>query len=279
MRQLRRTPPAATAGLWHVAARGDSAVLKVVQLARSEMRWPAEPEETDPYYWRREPLAYESGLLGRIAPLRAPACRGVFDRSDGSVALWLEDVPPPPRWTPELLGSVAHGLGRMQAAHAASPPRERWLSRDWLRRYLVLHAAPDPEADAVLERLDALPQTLCHHDLHPANVLGAEGDVVIDWAYCGLAALGLDAGVLVADGLADGAFAPELSAAVSDEVWAGYLAGLRGGGWTGPEAGVRYAFLRGTALRLSWLPRGKSEAFDATIELLDRWRDESRELA
>jgi hypothetical protein len=42
---------------------------------------------------------------------------------------------------------------------------------------------------------------------------------------------------------------------------------------------VRFAFLRGTALRLSWLPRGKSEAFDATIELLDRWRNESRELA
>ncbi len=279
MRQLRRTPPAATAGLWHVTARGDSAVLKLVQLARSETRWPAEPEETDPYYWRREPLAYESGLLERIEPLRAPACRGVFERADGSVALWLEDVPAPPRWTPERLGSVAHRLGRMQAAFAAGPPQERWLSQDWLRRYLVLHDAPDHEADAVFERLDALPQTLCHHDLHPANVLGVACDVVIDWAYCGLAALGLDAGVLVADGLADGAFAPELSNAVAARVWTDYLAGLRAGGWTGEEAGVRYAFLRGTALRLSWLPRGKSAAFDATIELLDRWRDESRELA
>jgi hypothetical protein len=279
MRQLRRTPPAATAGLWHVAARGDSAVLKLVQLARSETRWPAEPDETDPYYWRREPLAYESGLLEQIAPLRAPACRGVFERPDGSVALWLEDVPAPSDWTPELLGSVAHRLGNMQAAHAVRPPNERWLSRDWLRRYLALHDAPDPEADAVLERLDALPQTLCHHDLHPANVLGAEGDVVIDWAYCGLAALGLDAGVLVADGLADGAFVSGLTDTVAEHVWAGYLAGLREGGWTGEDAGVRYAFLRGTALRLSWLPRGTSAAFDATIELLDRWRNESRELA
>jgi hypothetical protein len=103
--------------------------------------------------------------------------------------------------------------------------------------------------------------------------------VVVDWAYCGLAALGLDAGVLVADGLADGAFAPELSEPVSACVWAGYLAGLREGGFTGDENGVRYAFLRGTALRLSWLPRGRSPAWDATVDLLDRWRVAARELA
>ena len=115
VKQMRRTPPAATAGVWHVVARDDSAVLKLLHLERGESRWPAEPNEADPYFWRREALAYTSGLLnGSVLP-RAPSCRGVFERADGTVALWLEDVPPPPAWTPELLGSVAHGLGRMQA--------------------------------------------------------------------------------------------------------------------------------------------------------------------
>ena len=279
VKQMRRTPPAATAGVWHVVAGDDSAVLKLLHLDRVESTWPAEPDETDPYFWRREALAYTSGLLAESAPLRAPVCRGVFERADGTLALWLEDVRAAPAWTPELLGSVAHGLGRMQARHAADPPAAQWLSRDWLRTYLALHDAPDPEAETVLARLDMQTQTLCHHDLHPGNVLGANADVVIDWAYCGLASLGLDAGVLVADGIADSAFAPELADVVAAEVWSGYLDGLRAGGFAGDESEVRYAFLRGTALRLSWLPRGMRPAWDATVDLLDRWCDEACELA
>src|SRR5439155_21037706 len=61
-------------------------------------------------------------------------------------------------------------------------------------------------------------------DFHPANVLGANADVVIDWAYCGLGAVGLDAGVLVADGVADEVFPAELADAVCSAVWRGYLA-------------------------------------------------------
>jgi Phosphotransferase enzyme family len=287
--QLRRTPPAATLGIWRVATGSDSAVLKVVgRRAEGHPRWPASDDPGHPYYWRREALAYTSGLLDRLSGgLRAPACRAAVERADGSVALWLEDVPEPSCWTPGLLTEVARRLGVAQAAFAAALPTEPWLSRDWLRLYLELHDVVDTEG--VLDRLDAFPHTLCHHDLHPGNVLGEDATVVVDWAYCGLAPLGLDAGVLVADGIADSVLAPELAGDAAAAVWAGYAAGLADGGWEGPLDTVRWAYLRGTALRLSWLPvthrdvpateTQLHEAWPATIALLDRWRDEARELA
>ena len=288
-RQRRRTPPAATLGIWHVSTDSDSAVLKVVgEREDGHPRWPASQEESHPYYWRREPLAYATGLLDRLAGgLRAPSLRAAVERADGSVALWLEDVPEPAAWTPELLGTVARRLGRAQAAFAVDPPTEPWLSRGWLRAYLALHGVPDPDREAVLARLDRLTHTLCHHDLHPGNVLGADVAVVVDWAYCGLAPLGLDPGVLVADGIADSALAPERADEAAAAVWDNYAAGLADEGWRGDLDGVRYAYLRGTALRLAWLPvtlpdvRDKHVrvAWGATIALLDRWREEAHGLA
>jgi Phosphotransferase enzyme family len=287
VRRLRRTPPAATRGLWLVESGSDAAVLKVVHEGSGGSRWPATADPESPYYWRREPLAYTSGLLERLGPaLRAPGLRSSVERPDGSVALWLELVPEVGRWTPELLAATAWRLGRAQGELALDLPEAPWLSRGWLRAYLALHAVDDPEAEAVLAGLDELPQTLCHHDLHPANVLGGDAAVVVDWAYCGLAALGLDAGVLVADGVADSAIPPPEVDEAADAVWAGYSAGLRDAGWVGDEDGIRWAFLRGTALRLSWLQSSVSRvseestrrAWTAAIGLLDRWRGEARSL-
>jgi Phosphotransferase enzyme family len=257
VQQLRVTPPRATAGIWRV---GD-AVLKVVHDGGEGSRWPSSSDPAHPYYWRREPLAYASGLL---EPFGAPACRAIVDRSDGSVALWLDAVPEVEKWTPPLLGVVARRLGR---ARAGPPPDAAWLSRDWLRAYLQLHGVEhDPQ-------LDELPQTFCHFDFHPGNVLGPGAEVVVDWAYAGVGPRGSDPGVLVADGVADGAFPAELADDAAEAVWDGYLAGLREGGWSGDEDDVRAAFFRGTATRLSWLPRGEKPEWDATIDLLDRWRE------
>jgi len=278
--RLEEPVPATSRGLWRARTTSDSAVVKVVALGgKHHPRWPAAADEEHPYYWRREALAYESGLLERLVGLRTPRCRGVFERPDGSVAIWLEDVPEAPPWTPDALGLVAERLGRAHAACSADPPTEPWFSRGWLRAYLGLRQIDDPEPEAVLARLDELPQTLCHFDLHPANVLGADRSVVIDWAYCGLGAIGLDPGVLVVDGIADESLAPEVADAAADEVWRGYLSGLRAGGWTGREEDARWAYLRGTALRLSWMPRGVKPAWDATRALLDRWLEQARELA
>jgi len=236
----------------------DDLVLKVVHDGGTESRWPTSNDPAHPYYWRREPLAYASGLL---EPFGAPACRAIVERADGSVALWLDAVPEVERWTPELLGEVARRLGRAQAG----PPADAaWLSRGWLREYVSLHGVPYDDA------LDALPQTLCHFDFHPGNVLGRAAEFVVDWAYAGVGPRGSDPGVLVADGVADGAFDPD---GMTEAVWDGYLAGLRDGGWSGDEEEVRYAFFRGTAMRLAWLPRGEKPEWDAALALLQRWRE------
>lgn len=143
---LEERIPAASVGLWRVRTQSDSAVLKVIALGgKHHPRWPVAADESHPYYWRREACVYESGLLDRLAGLHAPECRGVFERTDGSVAVWLEDVPEAPAWTVEALGAVAERLGRAQAGLAADPLDETWLSRGWLREYLGIRDIEGPE--------------------------------------------------------------------------------------------------------------------------------------
>jgi len=267
-----------------VRCAGRTAVLKLIRLGAAPLpRWPSGPDPSDPYYWRREALVYGSGLLDGLDGLRAPRLLALFERQDGSAALWLEDVAESPPWTPERLGAFARRLGRAQAAFARRLPDEEWLPRGFLRRYLQLHEIGGAECEAVLGRLDALPHTLAHNDLHPANVHG-DGTVVLDWAFSGVSPLGLDPGVLVGDGIADQAIPAEQADAAGTAVWGGYSAGLRDAGFDGDVDAIRWAFLRGTALRLSWLDPGRAredwmrEPWRAASALLTRWREVARGL-
>src|SRR5437870_1854136 len=107
---LGRGVPAATAGVWLVRAGDDSAVLKLVhEDSAGHERWPAAPDPEHPYYWRREPCVYESRLIERVPAVRAPRLRGLFERRDGSVALWLEALREPVR-SIEGYGRAARSL-------------------------------------------------------------------------------------------------------------------------------------------------------------------------
>jgi hypothetical protein len=267
-----------------VRSDGRTAVLKLIRLgAAPSPRWPSGAEPADPYYWRREALVYGSALLEGLDGLRIPRLLGMFDRDDGSVALWLEHVPQSPPWTAERLGAFARRLGRAQADLSRRLPDPAWLSRGFLRRYLQLHEIEGAECERVLAQLDALPHTVAHNDLHPANVHG-DGTVVLDWAFCGLAPLGLDAGVLVGDGIADEVIPADQADAAGSAVWDGYAAGLLDGGFDGDLGAIRWAFLRGTALRLSWLRPDRArddsmrEPWRAAAALLKRWRELARGL-
>jgi hypothetical protein len=256
VRQSRQTPPKATAGVWHVETARDRAVLKLLCNGGDEGRWPARSEESDPYYWRREALAYASGAIDRFGVPEVLAC---VERTDGSIALWLEDCgEAPPTRTLEEAFAIAQRLG---AAQALPVPDAPWLARGFLREYLRLHDIDDDCAD-----LEALPEVLCHNDFHPGNVLA--GGAVIDWAYCGLGAAGLDAGVLLADGIADAVFPAEQADEFAAAVWSGYTGGLGRG-----DAQIRRGFVAG-ARRLRWLPFGREAAWDATIALIERLASE-----
>ena len=294
--------PAATAGVWRVRTADDSAILKIVRHdSGGNERWPSSELESDPYYWRREPLVYSSGLLDALGNhVRAPRCRLCRERADGTVALWLEDVGRHPAWTLDRFRRIAADLGRMQGRTAAALPREPWLSRGWFRAYLDLRArwidgyreGPYAEEvariwrrrDAILARLDAAQQTLCHFDFYPANVFGESETVVIDWAYCGLGALGIDAGNLVPDAIFDGFVPLEQGDVVRDVVWDGYLAGLGDAGLVVDTDELRYVLLAATALKFAWIPgtalaRGAEDAIGrrwlAIFPLLVTWAEES----
>jgi hypothetical protein len=301
---LGHATPAATAWVWRVRTAGDTAILKVVRHdPAGNERWPASEDESDPYYWRREPLAYSSGLLGALDGLRAPRCRLCRERADGTIALWLDDAGAQPDWTVERFRFVARDLGRMQGRLAADPPGEPWLSRGWFRRYLDLRARwiddyrDRPYAagveriwarrDTILERVDRAQQTFCHFDFYPANVYGEDETVVIDWAYCGLGALGIDAGNLVPDAIFDGFVALDEAETVREAVWEGYLTGLADAGFEVDADELRYVFLAATALKFAWIPgtalaRGTDDEIGqrwlSIFPLIVSWADESLEL-
>lgn len=157
--------------------------------------------------------------------------------ADASVALWLDALGEPVR-TIERYGLAARRVGRVQGTFARALPREPWLSRRWLRAYLDLRVEMtgprSEEQEAALRTLEGGPQTLCHLDFYPGNLFGdGEETILIDWAYCGIGALGEDPGNFVPDALLDG-FVPAAQAAELERaVWDGYRAGLADAG--GPE--------------------------------------------
>jgi hypothetical protein len=182
---------------------------------------------------------------------------------------------------------VAAGhIGQAQGALAGPDGGrdEPWFTHDWLRAYLAqrdrdMELLADASAWAwplvrdnlsrgraasmqrlrqdqalFLGALDALPRTVCHFDLHPANLFAVGKDtVLIDWAFVGLGALAEDAAVLVTDAVLDFWVAPEHFDDLFETVRRGYLDGLRRAGWSGPDQWVDLAMNATIAARYAWI--------------------------
>lgn len=190
---------------------------------------------TDPRhwaYWRREPLAYASGLLPAGPGLRAPRCHGVADAT-----VYLEDVGAAPADVRRAAGQ----LGAWQAG--AELPDVAWLGGHQLAQRVAVSELDWSAVDAderarrlwsrrheLLDRLAELPQVLSHGDVHPDN-LRADGPdtVALDWGTLGAAPVGADLAHLMLGArtdLVDAYLAGAGDAFPRDEVEAGCRATL-----------------------------------------------------
>jgi hypothetical protein len=206
----------ATGGLWRVSAAEDapdrwSFVLKTVHHSEGgHQYWLTSAEEDDPYYWKREALAYTTGLVHSLpGRLRGARCYVAFERGPERVDLALEDLlSPASEWELERFRLAARHFGRAQGelTSRGEVPTDRWLSRRWFRAYverrapeiaplsglpdwiwehpLVREAFPEPFGDEtlriwderkrMLDLLERLPQTLDHLDAWPRNLFSVE---------------------------------------------------------------------------------------------------------
>ncbi len=280
---------AATGGIWRVRGPAGSAILKVARLpdqAEPPKAWRTSDEPVHWNYWRREWLAYETGLAGTAYAAEGIAAATVLEakaRPDRGVELWLADVGGAGGfdWTVPRLARFARELGAAQARWAGRVPDIPWLSRRWLTQYLAegpgamvsieaadwdhpAVAAWPPEVRRRLQRLWAdrelmvtltrlADRTLCHLDVWPANLVDDAGaSVLLDWSFAGEGAIGEDVANLVVDSFTDGlmdvALLPELAETAID----GYIGGLRDGGWSGSADKVRGTIAASGAAKYSW---------------------------
>jgi hypothetical protein len=196
-----------TDGIWRVTGRDGSAVLKVC-VPKGTGSWETSPDPRHWNHWRREPLAYRDGLTATVfadAGIDGPRLLAADERSDGSFALWLEDVTgvPGSQWSVARLAAFGHALGSAQARWTGRLPAEPWLSRHWLRQYVASKPLPVelpwdlPAATAVwpdalrsglrrmwerretlLAAAEAGSRTLCHLDVWPLNLIAQDDSPV-----------------------------------------------------------------------------------------------------
>jgi hypothetical protein len=281
----------ASLGIWRVTAGAQSAVVKLI--AHSDggnANWQSGGDPAHWYYWRREICAYESGLLDALPDgARAPRPYLVAPREDGSIALWMEDLGDrsASRWTLERYETAARHLGEMQGSFLTTVPLPdaAWLSRGWLEAYLtqrdgdlelldsaeawrhehIAERFPDPPVERAkamrhdqprfLDQLRRLPPTLCHLDLHPANLFDDDRDrtVAIDWSFIGIGNIGEDVGNLVADAVLDFHVPGGQIDELHEMTARGYETGLRAAGWEGASSAVRLGMAVTIAAKYAWI--------------------------
>jgi hypothetical protein len=255
-------------------------------------------------YWKREMYLLQSDLLDHLPPgLAAPVCYRVEERPGSVIWLWLEEIVEVRNepWSLDRFGLAARHFGRFNGAYLSGRPlpRHPWLSVGLLRQWCrdldtPLYAAFQGQAnhwdhplvrriypprdcnplrhllikrERFLDALDACPQTLCHHDAYPTNLLrrrradGGQETVALDWALAGIGPLGEELAQL-----AIGALDTVEAAAPRDAdraVFYDYLDGLHDSGWHGDEDTVRFAYVASAALRIGlWLLFLLNQAFE-----------------
>lgn len=212
--------------------------------------------------------------------LSAPRCFGVVGRLDEVYWIWLEDVGDGSKeWSISDYGRAARHLGQFNGAYLAGRPvpEYAWLTRGRVKSWLIdaqpiienlhqfLHEAKRPHwltepqikrllaiwarREPLLQALDRLPRTLCHHDAFRRNLFALqERTVAVDWQILGTGAIGEEMVPLVGITLQFMNMAPAKLQALEETVLDGYVAGLRDAGWQGDERLARFGYAASAAL-------------------------------
>jgi hypothetical protein len=272
----------ATGGIWRVSGPGGDAILKhLTPNGGGYEHWESSNDPRHWNFWQREYLAYTTGLAasyGREAGIGAPALLAAGERPDGSRELWLEAVDGVQgrHWTVPMLADFTRRLGIAQALQRDSA-EQPWQSRRFLRQYAGRRDYPgipwDQAAAAahwpkdtrdglrlIWERrtdlftvAEALPQTMCHLDVWPMNLVRRGDDpVLLDWSFTGRGAIGEDVANLIADTFFDGLQPVERLAETETAITDAYLDGLAEAGYSDREA-TRKAIAATGAAKYCWL--------------------------
>jgi hypothetical protein len=234
--------------------------------------------EQDPHsiwYWKRELLAAQSGLLASLpGPVAAPRFYGTAER-EGQGWIWMEHVRDTgnPHWTIDQYAFAARQLARFNGAYVTGTPLPDfpWLCKGYTRTWantVLPHAAWDnsfvsqffsnrlrervlqlwDERERFSHALDRLPQVFSHLDFQRRNLFvrersdGQHEIVAIDWAECGYGALGGDLFALVGTSAFLCEIEPEALPELEPAVFTAYLAGLQDVGWQGNPESVRLGY-------------------------------------
>lgn len=99
------------------------------------------------YYWKREALVYQSGLLNQLPTgIRAPKCYVVEEKSHGDIWIWLEDIDIETMqcdWSFNQMGKVSYLFGKFNGSYLSenSLPNESFLCHTWLRSWVEVCTA------------------------------------------------------------------------------------------------------------------------------------------
>jgi hypothetical protein len=253
-----------------------SLILKIVQSPAD-----GKGEPTSYSYWKREALAYQSGVLSQLpGGITAPRCFATEEKSNSAYWIWMEDVKDEIEgaWPLEQYGIVARCLGRFNGAYLAGTPLpdQPWVTRNWLRKYLdhaapavdrLIHSMEHPlirrclpgisagffqqiwdERLEVLDILEHLPQTFCHQDAFRRNLFyrkspaGQPEVVAVDWSYNGIAPVGSEIGQLIHASMGFGAVPLADAYRLEKMALDGYMDGLSEAGWQGDPGMIRFGY-------------------------------------
>lgn len=236
-----------------------------------------------PYYWKREFELYRSQLLTTLPPATKLTTPQIYACLEFPSAcwIWMEDIADiAGTWSLADYQLVARRLGRFNGAYLTGHPLPDypWLSNQWhceivppladvldrlddylqhplAQRALPLNAKDEivdiwQERERFIDTLRGLPQTFCHIDAFRHNIFHSEAETkVIDWALAGQAAVGEELVCFVSLALYFPHMPPDQANQLDQQVFAGYIDGLRDAGWSGDAQLARLGYTCAMVLR------------------------------